>query len=103
MPLYSRAITVSYYNYYLKKPCVLDLTYTLQKGFESLDEAKEIISKKWNPEHFTYILVDQQIYAVAMELIRSARLSETRLSSPKKFVFIDTIESIIIVISKIIR
>lgn len=69
MPLYSRAITVSYYNYYLKKPCVLDLTYTLQKGFESLDEAKEIISKKWNPEHFTYILVDQQIYAVAMELI----------------------------------
>ena len=48
---------------------MLDLTYTLQKGFESLDEAKEIILKKWNPEHFTYILVDQQIYAVAMELI----------------------------------
>ena len=65
MPLYSKAITVSYYNYYLKKSCVMDLTYTLKKGFTSLNEAKEMVSKNgilnilhtfWSISKFTLLL-----------------------------------------------
>lgn len=62
-------INKKYYNFYQKKEMIYPITYTLQPGFSTLDEARSAISKKWNPDFFTYISVDKEIYAVAIETL----------------------------------
>ena len=61
-------IEKEYYNFY-KKKMKYPIQYTLQEGFKTLEEAQDAIAKKWNPSFFTYISIEGEIYAVAMETL----------------------------------
>lgn len=69
MSIVSKTLIKTYDNFYEKRTCTAELTFTLQQGLGNLDEAKNIVAQKWNPNHFSYIKVDNELYAVAIETL----------------------------------
>ena len=64
-----KTIEKTYDNYYTGTKMVYPITYRLQPGFKSVAEAKEAVKTITNPENFIYIRVDNELYAVTMELL----------------------------------
>ncbi len=69
MPDESKTIIKKYMNFYTNSEMEFPITYTLQAGFKSIDEAKGAVSFFLDPEKFIYIDVDGEMYAVTMELL----------------------------------
>ena len=64
-----KTIEKTYDNYYTGTKMVYPITYRLQPGFKSVAEAKEAVKTITNPENFIYIRIDNELYAVTMELL----------------------------------
>ena len=64
-----RTIVKEYENFYTGRRMTYPIVYQLQPGFRSVGEAKESVGSITNPENFLYIRVDDELYAVTMEML----------------------------------